>query len=136
MQVLFIDTVHPILEERLTAKGMTCIDGTSWSRKDCINKLPEMDGIVIRSRFPMNEEFLHHGKNLKFILRSGAGMENIDLNYTEKHNIQCFNAPEGNRNAVENMPLECYSPYSTTLSKEIEKSVKEFGTEKVIVELN
>nr|WP_299206841.1 NAD(P)-dependent oxidoreductase [uncultured Brumimicrobium sp.] len=100
MQVLFIDTVHPILEERLTAKGMTCIDGTSWSRKDCINKLPEMDGIVIRSRFPMNEEFLHHGKNLKFILRSGAGMENIDLNYTEKHNIQCFNAPEGNRNAV------------------------------------
>ena len=100
MQVLFIDTVHPILEERLKAKGLECIDGTSWSREECIDALPKMDGIVIRSRFPMNEDFLKHGKNLKFIARSGAGMENIDLEYTKKHNIQCFNAPEGNRNAV------------------------------------
>ena len=100
MQVLFIDTVHPILEERLTAKGMNCTDGTAWSREECITALPEFDGLVIRSRFPMNEEFLQHGKNLKFILRSGAGMENIDLDYTKKKNIQCFNAPEGNRNAV------------------------------------
>jgi D-3-phosphoglycerate dehydrogenase len=100
MQVLFIDTVHPILEERLTEKGFTCIDGTSWSREKCISEIPKMDGVVIRSRFPMNEDFLKHATQLKFIARSGAGMENIDLDYTEKHNIQCFNAPEGNRNAV------------------------------------
>lgn len=100
MQVLFIDTVHSILEERLRAKGVECIDGTNWSREQCIEGLPKMNGIVIRSRFPMNEDFLKHGKNLKFIARSGAGMENIDLEYTTKHNIQCFNAPEGNRNAV------------------------------------
>lgn len=100
MQVLFIDTVHSILEERLTKKGFTCIDGTAWSREKCIAELPKMEGVIIRSRFPMNEEFLKHGTQLKFIARSGAGMENIDLSYTEKHNIQCFNAPEGNRNAV------------------------------------
>jgi D-3-phosphoglycerate dehydrogenase len=100
MQVLFIDTVHPVLEQRLSAKGMNCIDGTAWSKEKCTIALPEIDGIVVRSRFPMNEDFLQHGKNLKFILRSGAGMENIDLNYTEKNNIHCFNAPEGNRNAV------------------------------------
>ena len=100
MQVLFIDIVHPILEERLKAKGTNCIDGTNWSRQECIDVLPQMDGIVIRSRFPVNEDFLKHGDNLKFIARSGAGMENIDLNYTKQHDIQCFNAPEGNRNAV------------------------------------
>ncbi|PKR80040.1 phosphoglycerate dehydrogenase [Brumimicrobium salinarum] len=100
MQILFIDTVHPILQERLTAKGMKCIDGTSWTREECLKALPEIDGLVIRSRFPMDEDFLKHGKNLRFILRSGAGMENIDLKYTKKHNIKCFNAPEGNRNAV------------------------------------
>lgn len=100
MQVLFIDTVHPILEERLTEKGFKCIDGTSWSREKCIAEIPKMEGLVIRSRFPMDEDFLKHGTQLKFIARSGAGMENIDLEYTEKNNIQCFNAPEGNRNAV------------------------------------
>jgi len=100
MQILFIDTVHPILEERLTSEGMNCIDGTKWTWEECVQALPLIDGIVIRSRFPMDEDFLRHGDNLKFILRSGAGMENIDLEYAEKNNIQCFNAPEGNRNAV------------------------------------
>ncbi|MGJ8661371.1 MAG: NAD(P)-dependent oxidoreductase, partial [Bacteroidota bacterium] len=39
-------------------------------------------------------------KNLKFIARSGAGLENIDANYCKNNNIQLFNSPEGNRNAV------------------------------------
>lgn len=100
MKVLFIDTVHSVLEERLSSFGFHCIDGTTWTRKQCMEALPEMEGIVIRSRFPMDEEFLQAAENLKFIARSGAGMENIDLDYTQKKNIQCFNAPEGNRNAV------------------------------------
>lgn len=100
MKVLFIDTVHEILEQRLTENGYVCIDATTWSREMCIEILPEIKGIVIRSRFPMNEDFLQHGPNLRFIARSGAGMENIDLEYTDKNNIICFNAPEGNRNAV------------------------------------
>lgn len=100
MKVLFIDTVHEILEQRLSDNGFVCVDGTQWSREKCIDMLPEMTGIVIRSRFPMDQDFLQHGTQLEFIARSGAGMENIDLNYTEKNGIICFNAPEGNRNAV------------------------------------
>lgn len=100
MQVLFIDSVHPVLAERLTEKSFICIDGTDWTREKCIEELPKMGGVVIRSRFPMNKEFLQFGTQLKFIARSGAGMENIDLEYANKKNIQCFNAPEGNRNAV------------------------------------
>lgn len=100
MKVLFIDTVHKILEERLTQKGFTCIDGTKWSRDKCIKSLNDIEGVVVRSRFPMDESFLKHAPELKFIARSGAGMENVDLDYTAKNNIICFNAPEGNRNAV------------------------------------
>lgn len=100
MNVLFIDTVHKILEQRLTEAGFTCIDATEKTREECKTLLPEMDGIVIRSRFPMDEDFLQHGTQLKFIARSGAGMENIDVDYTNQRNIHCYNAPEGNRNAV------------------------------------
>ena len=100
MKVLFIDTVHKVLEERLTQNGFTCIDGTNLSKEACIDALPTIDGLVVRSRFPMDESFLNHAPNLKFIARSGAGMENIDLEYTSNKNIICFNAPEGNRNAV------------------------------------
>jgi len=100
MQVLFLDTVHSVLQERLTASGYSCIDGTEMN-EDSINRLlPEIDGIVIRSRFPMNESFLQKTKQLKFIARSGAGMENIDIHYCHSKGIVLFNAPEGNRNAV------------------------------------
>ena len=37
---------------------------------------------------------------LEFIARSGAGMENIDIGYCKANDIELFNAPEGNRNAV------------------------------------
>lgn len=100
MKVLFIDEVHEVLEQRLKAHDFDCIDATKWSRQECIQQLEDVEGIVVRSRFPMDEDFLAHAPNLKFIARSGAGMENIDLTFTESKNIQCFNAPEGNRNAV------------------------------------
>ena len=100
MKVLFIDSVHGILEERLISSGFTCINGTQLSREECIQVASDFQGIVVRSRFRMDAEFLSHFQQLKFIARSGAGMENIDEDYCNERNIELFNAPEGNRNAV------------------------------------
>ncbi|MBL4863011.1 MAG: phosphoglycerate dehydrogenase [Crocinitomicaceae bacterium] len=100
MHVLFLDTVHPILEERLTQAGFTCIDGSKLNLSDSEKAVSTVDGIVIRSRFKMDASFLKHAKALKFIARSGAGMENIDEDYCSTRGITLFNAPEGNRNAV------------------------------------
>ena len=100
MNVYFIDSVHQGLNEQLTTLGFNCIDVTNENRLSLQEKLVEADGIVIRSRFPMNESLLKYAPNLKFIARSGAGMENIDIPYCEKRKIALFNAPEGNRNAV------------------------------------
>ncbi len=100
MQVVFLDTVHPILEERLTSEGFQCIDATKSDLETCHSLLQNAVGIVIRSRFPMYEAFLKYAPKLQFIARSGAGMENIDEAYSRERNIQLFNAPEGNRNAV------------------------------------
>lgn len=100
MHVFFIDTVHPALENQLAVCGFNCIDVTKDNINELKEKLAIADGIVIRSRFPMNEDLLKFAPNLKFIARSGAGMENIDTAYCEKRNITLFNAPEGNRNAV------------------------------------
>lgn len=100
-KVVFLDTVHPVLNEMLEKSGkFICVDGSTWDLVTCTNDLKDAYGIVIRSRFTMNAEFLQHAPNLKFIARSGAGMENIDEKYCEEHGITLFNAPEGNRNAV------------------------------------
>lgn len=100
MKIIFLDTVHPILEERLRAEGYECIQATNTSKEECLDLIKDATGIVIRSRFVMNEEFLQFAPKLKFIARSGAGMENIDVRYCKKKGIALHNAPEGNRNAV------------------------------------
>jgi len=99
-KVVFLDTVHEVLWNRLSDAGFQCINAIDQSKEACEKLIVDASGIVIRSRFPMNPEFLNHAKNLLFIARSGAGMENINEQYCEAQNIALFNAPEGNRNAV------------------------------------
>lgn len=60
----------------------------------------EFDGIVVRSRFKIDSEFLRNGDKIKFIARVGSGLENIDTQYLKKRGIKLISAPEGNSNAV------------------------------------
>lgn len=99
-KVVFLDVVHHVLADRLTAANFTCIDASTYSKQACLSALQDAVGIVIRSRFTMNEEILQFAPHLLFIARSGAGMENIDEQYCKKRGITLYNAPEGNRNAV------------------------------------
>ena len=89
-----------LTENELKNNGYQCADFFHSSKEEMKTIIREYDGIVIRSRFRMDEDFLQHAINLKFIARSGAGMENIDLEYCKKRNITCFNSPEGNADAV------------------------------------
>ena len=99
-RVLFIESVHPILDERLRENGFECDHLYTASRQEILSKLHEYTGIVIRSRIAIDEEFIHHGKKLRFIARSGSGLENIDNACAHENDIAVFNSPEGNSDAV------------------------------------
>lgn len=99
-KIAFIDTVHPVLQEGLEKLGWYCHDFTASTKEQIISEIHNYHGIVIRSRFAMNKDFLENATALEFIARSGAGMENIDVDYCATRKIELFNAPEGNRNAV------------------------------------
>ncbi|PCJ27694.1 MAG: hydroxyacid dehydrogenase [Flavobacteriales bacterium] len=99
-KILFLNTVHPILEERLTTLGFVCEYDIKASKENIEGKITDYFGVVIRSRFTIDKTFLDKATNLKFIARSGAGLENIDVVYAEQKGIKVFNSPEGNRTAV------------------------------------
>ena len=99
-KVLFLDTVHPILEERLTSLGYSCEFDLSFSKQDIEVKMANYFGIVIRSRITIDANFLEKATHLKFIARSGAGLENIDVAAAERRGIKVFNSSEGNKDAV------------------------------------
>jgi len=100
MKVLFIDTTHPVLPQLLKAKGVECKMVDSLSKEEIENLLPSYEGVVIRSRFKIDADFIEKGKLLKFIARPGAGLENIDVAFAESKGIKCFRSPEGNRDSV------------------------------------
>jgi D-3-phosphoglycerate dehydrogenase len=100
VNILFIDSVHPLLQKELEAKGFSCHLKYEWSREKIGEELPNFDGVVIRSRIKLDKELIDKGTKLKFIARAGAGMENIDVPYAESKGIKCLPSAEGNRDAV------------------------------------
>jgi D-3-phosphoglycerate dehydrogenase len=99
-KVLLIDSAHPVLQEELEKMGFICDYFPEADKKEIIRIAGDYVGFVIRSKIPLDKNILPKATQLKFIARVGAGMENIDVELAEKLGIQCFNAPEGNRDAV------------------------------------
>ncbi|CEJ71832.1 (S)-sulfolactate dehydrogenase [Chryseobacterium oranimense G311] len=100
MKILLLDKNHPLITEQLLAKNFVLDEDFTSSYDEICQKIQNYDGVIIRSRIPLDKNFLEKGKNLKFIARVGAGMENIDIPVAEKLGIQLINSPEGNRDSV------------------------------------
>ena len=100
MKVLHIDINHPLIIEQFTELGFKNDEDYTSSKEQIEAKIADYDGLIIRSRFTIDKQFLDKAKNLKFIGRLGAGLENIDTKYAKSLGIFLAAAPEGNRNAV------------------------------------
>ena len=98
--ILHVDENHPLLIKGLKDMGFENVIEYNTPLEKLIPNLNLYQGLVIRSRFPIDKKFLDLATNLKFIARVGAGLENIDISYAEHKNISLIAAPEGNRNAV------------------------------------
>ncbi|UZT96100.1 2-hydroxyacid dehydrogenase [Chryseobacterium fluminis] len=100
MKILLLDKNHPLITEQLLAKNFILEEDFTSSYDEVCRKIQNYEGVIIRSRIPLDKNFLENAKNLKFIARVGAGMENIDIPVAEKLGIQLISSPEGNRDSV------------------------------------
>ncbi len=100
MKVLFIDSVHPVLSERLSIAGHICEDVSELEGEALLGQLHDAEGLVIRGRVVLDAGTLDRIPDLRFIARAGAGMENIDQAACERRGVRLYNSPEGNRDAV------------------------------------
>ena len=100
IKILHIDSNHPLLWEQLAVAGFQNEADFTSSKETIEAKIANYHGIVIRSRFKIDKNFLDKATNLQFIARVGAGLESIDCDYAISKNIQLIAAPEGHSNAV------------------------------------
>lgn len=64
----------------------------------------DVDAIIIRSD-KVDAEVLDAAKNLKIVVRAGAGYDNVDLEAATAHNVVVMNTPGQNANAVAELVL-------------------------------
>jgi D-3-phosphoglycerate dehydrogenase len=100
VKILHIDSNHQLLWEQLEQAGFHNEADFTFSKTEIEAKVHNYNGIIIRSRFKIDREFIDKATNLKFIARVGAGLESIDCDYAQSKNIELIAAPEGNRNAL------------------------------------
>ena len=100
MKILHLDTNHPLLIQQLNDLGFQNDEDYTSSKQEIEAKIHNYDGIILRSRFKIDKNFLDKAAQLKFIGRVGAGLENINCEYALTKNIELIAAPEGNSKAV------------------------------------
>ncbi len=99
-RILFLETVHPILSEKLIELGFECEFNYTITYAELLHHISDYQGVVLRSRISFDAKLIEDAQNLEFIARSGSGLEIIDLESCAQHNIKVFSSPEGNSDAV------------------------------------
>ncbi|MBE6339524.1 MAG: 3-phosphoglycerate dehydrogenase [Bacteroidales bacterium] len=73
-------------------------------KKQLLDAVKDADAIIIRSDI-VDAEVFDAAKNLKIVVRAGAGYDNIDLNAATAHKVCAMNTPGQNANAVAELAL-------------------------------
>lgn len=99
-KVLIIDQVHSSMSEGLQSLGFQVDEFLTLSKHETMSIIGQYTGLILRSKFILDAEFLDTAHALAFIARAGAGLDLIDLALCKKKNIHVFSANEGNKDAV------------------------------------
>ena len=98
--ILIVDDIHPVFIKRAEELGYICDYQPLIKPEQAFEIIGNYTGLVVRSKFKLNREFIDAGSKLRFVCRAGAGMDNIDEAYAAQKHIRLINAPEGNMDAV------------------------------------
>ncbi|SOE19508.1 D-3-phosphoglycerate dehydrogenase [Spirosomataceae bacterium TFI 002] len=100
MKILIVDEMHESIVRMPEELGLDVDYFPKISFQEVLEKVGEYEGLIIRSKFNIDANFLSHAPKLKFIGRAGAGLDLIDTKACERHNIAVFGANEANKVAV------------------------------------
>ena len=87
------------IKEVVAASGNELVLLEKGTKADLINAVVDAAGLIVRSDI-VDKEVLDAAKQLKVVVRAGAGYDNIDLAEATAHGVCVMNTPGQNSNAV------------------------------------
>ena len=112
MAKILIATVKPFSTEAVTeVKGVFKEAGYEVDilakypeQSDLVSAVADAEGLIIRSD-QVDREVIEAAKNLKIVVRAGAGYDNVDLEAATEKGVVVMNTPGQNSNAVAELAL-------------------------------
>ena len=87
------------IKEVIDAAGHTLVLLEKGAKEDLIKAVADVEGLIVRSDI-IDKEVLDAAKQLKVVVRAGAGYDNIDLAEATAKGVCVMNTPGQNSNAV------------------------------------
>nr|WP_321394132.1 phosphoglycerate dehydrogenase [Emcibacter sp.] len=96
VKVLISDKLSPLAKEIFEKRGIQADQIVGMTPEELIAKIPEYDGLAIRSATKVTPEVLAAAKNLKVVGRAGIGVDNVDVKAATGNGVVVMNTPFGN----------------------------------------
>jgi len=89
---------EPIRSEgrRILEGRVRIVDAPDHSPKTLKKLINDAHGVILRTRARMSEEIIAQGSHLKVIARTGAGVDNVDIEAATKRGIYVCHVPDAN----------------------------------------
>lgn len=87
------------IKEVIAASGNELVLLEKGTKADLVKAVADASGLIVRSDI-VDKEVFDAAKNLKVVVRAGAGYDNIDLAEATAHGVCVMNTPGQNSNAV------------------------------------
>ena len=87
------------IKDVIDAAGHTLVLLEKGAKEDLIKAVADVEGLIVRSDI-VDKEVLDAAKQLKVVVRAGAGYDNIDLAEATAKGVCVMNTPGQNSNAV------------------------------------
>jgi D-3-phosphoglycerate dehydrogenase / 2-oxoglutarate reductase len=100
MRCLIVDSMHESIFALLKAIDWDYDYQPKITRDEIRSVHTCYDGLIIRSKTHVDQDLLGERPTLRFVARAGAGIDNLDVAYLERKQINILHASEGNRDAV------------------------------------
>jgi len=98
-KVLLSEEIHPEGRKLLEGK-FEIVTAPDTSQQTLISMVKDVDAIILRTRSKITREVIENALHLKIISRTGAGVDNIDVNTATEKGILVCNLPAVNNLSV------------------------------------
>jgi D-3-phosphoglycerate dehydrogenase len=89
-----------VVAERITENAEKLLTGNTVVKGINTKDLEDTDALVVRTYTAVDEKLINSAPKLKYVVRCGVGLENVDLEACKSRGIKVINAPGSNADSV------------------------------------